>query len=283
MVAMTTQPSERSQQVAKVFDRVALTYDSVGVAWFRPIAEHLVRELAPAPGERGLDVGCGRGAVLLPMAEAVGRAGQVTGIDLAPGMVEAMRTDIEMQGLTNADVCLQDAAAQDLGGAKFDLLASSLVLFFLPEPAAALRRWLYLLVPGGRIGVSTFGPRDENFIAVDEVFTPFLPEQLLDARTSGAAGPFGGDDGVEGLLSGAGFVDVRTTHLDVGGVFRDADHWVEWSWSHGQRAMWEAVPQERHAEVRAEVARILERARDESGTITLRQQVRYTLGRRPGV
>jgi ubiquinone/menaquinone biosynthesis C-methylase UbiE len=280
---MTMQPSERSQQVAKVFDRVALTYDSVGVAWFRPIAEHLVHQLAPEPGERALDIGCGRGAVLLPMAEAVGRAGHVTGIDLAPGMVEAMRTDIDMHGLTNADVRLQDAAAPDFGAATFDVVASSLVLFFLPEPAAALRRWLYLLVPGGRIGVSTFGPRDENFIAVDEVFTPFLPEQLLDARTSGTAGPFSGDDGVEALLSEAGFVDVRTTHLDVGGVFRDADHWVEWSWSHGQRAMWEAVPQEKHAQVRGEVARVLERARDESGTITLQQQVRYTLGRRPAV
>jgi ubiquinone/menaquinone biosynthesis C-methylase UbiE len=278
---MTMQPSERSQRVAQIFDRVALTYDSVGVAWFRPIAEQLLRELDPAPGERGLDIGSGRGAVLLPMAERVGRAGRVTGIDLAPGMVEALRTDIDMNGLSNAEVWLQDAAAPDLEPASFDVLASSLVLFFLPDPAAALRNWLRLLVPGGRIGVTTFGPRDENFIAVDSVFTPFLPKELLDARTSGTAGPFAEDEGVENLLGEAGFVDVRTSHLEVGGVFRDAEHWVEWSFSHGQRAMWEAVPKDRHAQLRAEVAGILERARDDSGTITLRQQVRYTLGRRP--
>lgn len=278
---MTPQPSERSQQVARVFDKVALTYDSVGVPWFQPIAEHLVRELAPTPGERVLDLGSGRGAVLIPMAEAVGASGHATGIDLAPGMVEALRADLDASGVTNADVRLDDAAAPELAGAAFDVLASSLVLFFLPEPAAALRRWLPLLVPGGRIGVTTFGPRDENFLAVDDVFTPFLPQQLLDARTSGTAGPFADDAGVEVLLREAGFVDVRTTHLEVGATFPDVDRWVEWSWSHGQRSMWEAVPQDRHPELQAQVAGILEGARDESGTITLRQQVRYTLARRP--
>jgi ubiquinone/menaquinone biosynthesis C-methylase UbiE len=264
-----------------VFDRVALTYDSVGVAWFRPIAEHLVRELAPGAGERALDIGSGRGAVLLPMAGKVGPTGHVTGIDLAPGMVDALRSDIDAAGLTNADVRLQDASAPDLDPASFDVLAASLVLFFLPDPAASLRRWFGLLVPGGRIGVTTFGPRDDNFIAVDSVFTPFLPQEMLDARTSGTTGPFADDGGVEHLFSDAGFVDVHTDHLDISAVFRDADHWVEWSWSHGQRAMWEAVPQEQHPQVRAEIARVLSAAQDESGTITLRQQVRYTLGRRP--
>lgn len=278
---MTIQPSDRSRRIAQVFDRVALTYDSVGVAWFRPIAEQLVGELNLAPGERALDIGSGRGAVLLPMAEQVGPAGHVTGIDLAPGMVEALRTDIDGLGLANADVWLQDASAPDLDPASFDVLTASLVLFFLPDPAAALQCWLRLLVPDGRIGVATFGPRDENFIAVDNVFTPFLPKEMLDARTSGTAGPFASDEGVENLFSEAGFVDVRTSHLDIDAVFRDAEHWVDWSWSHGQRAMWEAVPQQQHAQVRAEIARILTAAQDDSGTITLRQQVRYTLGRRP--
>jgi SAM-dependent methyltransferase len=53
-----------------------------------------------------------------------------------------------------------DAAAPDLPPGGYDLAVSSLVLFFLPDPAEAVRAWLRLLAPGGRLGISTFGARD---------------------------------------------------------------------------------------------------------------------------
>jgi ubiquinone/menaquinone biosynthesis C-methylase UbiE len=67
--------AQRSARVAAVFDRVADTYDAVGIPWFTPIAERLVAELVPAPGERALDIGTGRGAALWALAEAVGATG----------------------------------------------------------------------------------------------------------------------------------------------------------------------------------------------------------------
>jgi ubiquinone/menaquinone biosynthesis C-methylase UbiE len=273
-------PATRSRMVAALFDRVAQTYDSVGVPWFTPIAEGLVRELNPSPGEEVLDLGSGRGAALFPLAEAVGPTGHVIGVDLAEGMVAALRSDVAARGLSNVDVRRLDAAAPDLGGRTFDLLASSLVLFFLPDPAAAVLNWYDLLVLGGRVGVSSFGAQDPAWLAVDSIFTPFLPKHLLDARTSGTSGPFGSDAGVAGLFKAAGFADVRTTHLDVTVTFRDADQWYGWSWSHGQRAMWESVPEERRSEVRTAAAKILEAARTGADAITLTQQVRYTLATR---
>jgi SAM-dependent methyltransferase len=190
-------------------------------------------------------------------------------------------SDSAARGLSQVNVELMDAAAPDLPPASFDVLASSLVLFFLPDPALALANWHDLLVPGGRIGISTFGRQDPAWAAVDDVFTPYLPPQLIDARTSGRTGPFGSDQGVESLFRAAGFTQVRTTRRSMPVAFRDAAHWQEWTWSHGQRAHWEAVPAESRDDVLAIAGRALEAARDPSGTITFTQDIRYTLGRRP--
>jgi SAM-dependent methyltransferase len=130
--------AQRSARVAAVFDRVADTYDAVGIPWFTPIAERLVAELVPAPGERALDIGTGRGAALWALAEAVGATGHVTGLDLAEAMVAATRREAAERGLTTVSLVVADAAAPDLPDASFDLAVASLVLFFLPDPPAAV-------------------------------------------------------------------------------------------------------------------------------------------------
>lgn len=76
---------------AALFDAVAGTYDSVGVDFFQPIAQGLLAAMPPRPGERWLDIGCGRGAVLLPAAEGVGPQGRSVGLDISPAMVEQAR------------------------------------------------------------------------------------------------------------------------------------------------------------------------------------------------
>ena len=122
--------------VQQVFDGAADTYDAVGVSMFQPIAEQLVTDLSPRSGERALDVGCGRGAVLFRLAEAVGPTGRAIGIDLSPRMVEATAAEAAAAGLP-AEVAVGDAEAPDVPDAAFELVTSSLVLFFLPDPAAA--------------------------------------------------------------------------------------------------------------------------------------------------
>lgn len=265
--------------IAGVFDRVAETYDAVGVPWFQPIAAGLVEELAVRPGERVLDVGCGRGAALLPLARATGSTGSALGIDLAPRMVR--RTAQDAADLPQVRVLVADARAPGLAPRSFDVVASSLVLFFMPDPGAALRTWSDLLVPGGRLGVTTFGPQDERWRRVDELFTPFLPPQVLDARARGRQGPFASDAGVEALLRGAGLTGVRTAHRTVEAVFDDVDHLLAFSWSHGQRAMWEAVPAAEHEQVRRRARELVAELGDDAGRFSYPQQVRHTLGHRP--
>ncbi|MCY7342337.1 MAG: class I SAM-dependent methyltransferase [Pseudonocardia sp.] len=265
--------------IVGVFDRAADTYDDVGVPWFRPIAQGLVDELAVQAGERVLDVGCGRGAALMPLARAAGPTGSVLGIDLAPRMVE--RTARDARDLPQVEVRVADARAPGLPPSSYDVVASSLVLFFLPDPGAAVRTWAQLLVDGGRLGVTTFGPQDERWEQLDALFRPYLPPAMLDARTSGRRGPFSSDEGVAQLLREGGLTDVRTAHRTVEAVFRDAEHLLEFSWSHGQRAMWEAVPEPEHERLRRQVSTAAEQLRDDSGRLSFTQQVRHTLGRRP--
>ncbi|GIF22691.1 ubiquinone/menaquinone biosynthesis C-methylase UbiE [Actinoplanes tereljensis] len=276
-----TEQAARSARVAAVFDQVADVYDTVGVPWFTPIAQELVRLASPVSGERALDVGCGRGAATAALARAVGPGGHVQGIDLSPRMVEACAADIAGLGLSNVDVQVLDASSPSLPAAAYDLVISSLVVFFLPDPLAALVAWRRLLAPGGRLAISTFAGRDQVWETVDATFRPYLPAGLLDARTTGAAGPFSSDTGVEELIVAAGYTGVRTTHFDIEVTFTDVDQWYTFSRSHGQRAMWDAIASTDHDTVKAIAGDHLERARGTDGQIRLHQQVRNTLALSP--
>ena len=263
---------------ARLCDALADSYDAVGVDFFRPIAAGLLEALDPQPGESFADLGCGKGARLLPAARAVGDTGRVVGVDISPGMLSAAREAAEGLGLEDVDLVVGDVQSPELPAGAFDVVGSSLVLFFLADPLAALTAWRGLLVPGGRLGVSTFGAHDEVWGAVDDVFTPYLPQFVLDARTSGGSGPFASDAGMEQLFTAAGLTDVRTVSRPLRVHFRDADHWAAFSMSTGQRAMWAAVPEDERADVREEAVRRLQPATGPDGAIELRQDVRYTLG-----
>ena len=269
-----------SNPVAAVFDRVADDYDHVGVPWFTPIAEHLIRELAPQPGQRMLDIGTGRGAALWPLAAAVGQTGSVTAIDISERMIAATNQEATERALAHVTIAVGDAQRPALAAESFDAIASSLVLFYIPDPAAALSAWIDLLVPGGRLGISTFGPRSAGWVHLDEVFSPYLSPGLIDARTAGIRGPFASDAGVEGLLRDAGFVDIRTSHLDVDVILDNVEQWRIWTQSHGQITHWAGVPDTEFDAVMHEAAARLEPMRRDDGRIALRQQVRYTFGAR---
>jgi SAM-dependent methyltransferase len=265
---------------AGLFDAVAATYDAVGVDFFQPIAGGLVAAMDPRPGQSWLDIGCGTGAVLLRAAERIA-PGPATGLDISAGMVERALGLAAERGLRNVDAVVSDASQPDLGGRRFDAVSACLVLFFLPEPEQALRAWRSLLEPGGQLGVTTFGPQDPRWRDVDEVFMPFLPPAMLDARASGSAGPFGSDDGMEALLMRAGLEQVRTVTTSLPVHFDSVQQWHDFTWSTGQRAMWQAVPQEQRGAVRAEAERRLTRIAGPDGSIDLMQGIRHTLARRP--
>ncbi len=267
-------PDAQLAQVAALFDSVAADYDNTDVAFFGPIAQHLVDAVAPQPGEHAADLGCGSGVVTTRLATAVGTTGSVVALDNSPAMVA--RTAALLSDQPQVTVIRGDATDPDLPEGGFDLVTASLVIFFLPDPWAAIARWLRLVRPGGRVALTTFGASAPEWQQSEALLRPFMPG--FDPRMVGPDGPFASDGNAEKFISGAGADRVTTTSLRVPVVFDDIDHWVRWSRSVGQRAAWDRMPEEQVAPTIAAAAQALEPARGEDGRLHVWQDVRCTIG-----
>jgi ubiquinone/menaquinone biosynthesis C-methylase UbiE len=282
----TPTAAEVKRFLSGLFDRVAATYESVGVPFFGPLGRRLVLVAALQPGWRVLDVGCGRGAALIPAAEAVGPTGEVIGIDLAPGMVEATAVLAERRGLHNVRVLQMDAESPDPALGPFDAVLAGFVVFLLPDPLGALRRYLGMLRPGGRFAMSSWAAEDARWRVLHAVYEQFQPPP-----PTGEPGTHLFEDvlrrwqdtnWVEALLTDAGFAGVHSENHVHRSRFRDADHYLEWDWAHAGRAAWERLPVERHDEVRAALRIALGPLAESDGSLILQSSARYTVARRPG-
>ena len=111
-----------------------------------------VRHLAPGPGVRVLDAGCGRGEVLLACARA---GAQVAGIDYSEAAVEISRETVaEVPG---ADVRQGDITRLPWEDASFDRVLSGDVIEHLdpPDGERMLREAHRVLRPGGWLVLHT--------------------------------------------------------------------------------------------------------------------------------
>jgi ubiquinone/menaquinone biosynthesis C-methylase UbiE len=97
---------------------------------------------------RVLDVGCGVGDVSLLAAELVGPAGTVLGIDRSAAATELAAWRAAEAGLDHVRFAASEIDAFP-APRKFDAVIGRLVLLYLPDPAATLRRLAGLLRPGG--------------------------------------------------------------------------------------------------------------------------------------
>jgi ubiquinone/menaquinone biosynthesis C-methylase UbiE len=228
------------------FDRAAASYDNVGVDFFTPIGAALVAAVAPAPGERLLDVGCGRGAVLFAAADAVGPAGSVVGTDLAPAMVSL--TAAAAADRPHITVTVGDAQAPDFPDGSFDVVTAGLVIFFLPSPAAALAAYHRVLRPGGRLAFSSFAAHDPLYRQALQILLrhapgtppPFRPPAMFDSAA-----------GLVTAVTEAGFSGTQVREIAVESRFRDVDQLLAWIGSHGGRQLLDQVPADRMPAARA--------------------------------
>lgn len=157
-VSGETRPSRRTPAEGAAFKAFeadgwsarAGTYDALMARATAFAIEPLLDAADVGPGVRVLDVGCGPGAL---SAAAAARGADVTGVDLAAGMLAEARR--RHPGITFLEGDADDLPFPD---GAFDVALGAFIVNHLPHPeraAAELRR------VAGRVALAMWGPEDE--------------------------------------------------------------------------------------------------------------------------
>ena len=143
-----------------------------------------IQALQLPPGSRGLDAGCGIGLQALSLAEAVGPAGHVTGLDLSPQFLVHAREIAEEAGLSERISFQQgDVSRLPFDDDTFDWVWSANCVGYHPaEPLPLLRELTRVAKPGGSVAILAWSSQQ---------LLPGYPllEARLNATSSGIA-PF---------------------------------------------------------------------------------------------
>jgi 2-polyprenyl-6-hydroxyphenyl methylase/3-demethylubiquinone-9 3-methyltransferase len=117
------------------------------------------RKGRPLAGIRLLDIGCGGGILCEPLARL---GAVVTGIDPAPGNVEAARRHAERQRL---DIAYRAVTAESLAaeGARFDVVLAMEVVEHVTDVAAFVATACGMVEPGGLLFAATLNRTLKSF------------------------------------------------------------------------------------------------------------------------
>ena len=133
------------------------------------IHEGVIERLAPADGDRWLDLACGTGAV----AEGAAAAGaNVTGVDLAPVLIETAKERAAELGL-EIDYVVGDAERLEFEDASFDKVSSTCGIMFAPDHEAAAGELARVTAPGGQIALANWTPTG-GLAKMFKVMAPYM-------------------------------------------------------------------------------------------------------------
>lgn len=206
-------------------DQIAHWNESAGQTWANfqealdrqvgPLGAKVIEALAPAAGERLLDIGCGCGETTLELAKRVGPSGAVLGVDISQPMLAVARE--RATGIPQASFLEADAQTHPFGAGAHDAIHSRFGVMFFENPVAAFANLRRALKPGGRLGFVCWRAAAENPIMTLPMIAaaPHLPPPV--PPTPGAPGPFAFADGdrLRRILADAGFQDIALEPQDM--------------------------------------------------------------------
>jgi ubiquinone/menaquinone biosynthesis C-methylase UbiE len=201
MEASVTQSTQRPS-LTQDSDELARDYERLSLDRQFQSGKLLIRKLVIVPGERVLDVGCGTGLLAQHIADLVGPAGSVLGVDPLPLRIELA------QAKARPNLQFKVADAYDLSSlpaAAFDVVCLNAVFHWLPEKSGPLREFARVLKPGGRLGISSSvkGARTRFQELVSAVLA--RPPFSAYARPTGGLSHRVDDQEMRQLLTAAGF------------------------------------------------------------------------------
>jgi len=172
-----------------------------------------IAALAPRPGERILDIGCGSGATSRALMALVAPNGSVTGVDISAPLLAAARA-----GGGGPKFLLADAGSEPIAGAPFDAAFSRFGVMFFEQPPEAFAHLRTQIKRSGRLAFVCWRSLAENpwMRLPMEAVAPLLRTPPVAADPA-APGPFAFADRtrVERVLAAGGWNDVTIVGHDT--------------------------------------------------------------------
>jgi len=226
----------KSAQVARMFDRIAHSYDAlnhlfsfgIDILWRKRAVRILRKRLAgrAAPWEV-LDVATGTADFALELVR-MGLPVRVTGVDISVGMLDVGRVKVGRKGWTDRITLVEgDSAALPFASGSFDAVCAAFGVRNFEDLDAGLGHMVRVLKPGGTLCVLEFSrptafpmkqlfglyfrrimPAVGRWVSKDSAAYTYLPESV-------AAFPDG--EAFLDRMRAAGCVEVREVRL-TGGV-----------------------------------------------------------------
>ncbi len=191
-------------------------YDRFMGVWSRLAGQEVLDWVAPQPGLRWLDVGCGNGAFSQLIAEQCEPLSLV-GIDPSDAQLIFARQHPLLQ---SAEFVNADAMALPFAEAAFDLAVMPLVIFFVPEPAKGVAEMARVVAPGGTVAAYAWDMEGGGFPYRDVTETLSAIGRSTPMPPSPEASRL---EALRELWATAGLMDIQTRVISVERTFTDFD------------------------------------------------------------